>query len=59
MRSKGYGTWSVSLSVCLSVCYNVFATTRNETTKQRYQKFSKFGDLRISTAFESYGVKTK
>ena len=24
MRSEGYGTWFVSVSVCLSVCYHIF-----------------------------------
>ena len=37
MRSEGYCTWSVSFSVCLSVT-TFSATTRNETTKERYQK---------------------
>ena len=37
MRSEGYCTWSISFYVCLSVT-TLSATTRNETTKERYQK---------------------
>ena len=41
MRSEGYGTWSVRLSVCLSVSLSVTtfsATTRNKTTKERRKR---------------------
>ena len=44
MRSEGYGiyyTWFVSLSVCLSVT----ATTRNDTTKERYQNVQRYTGL--------------
>ena len=54
----------VFLSVCLSLT-TFSATTRNETTKERYQKVQcyagfdfRFGDFRKSNAFDSYGVKT-
>ena len=36
MRSKGYSTWSVILSVCSSVT-TFSATTRNKVAKKRYQ----------------------
>ena len=49
--------------VCLSVT-TFSATTRNETTKERYQKVQrlyrvdfKCVDFRKSSAFDSYGVK--
>ena len=32
MRSEGYGTWSV----CLSVCYHYSATTHNLASNKRY-----------------------
>ena len=41
MRSEGYGTWSVSLSVCLSVRLSVTmfsATTSNKAANKRYQR---------------------
>ena len=57
---------SVCLSVCLSVCYHVFCTTRNKAAKKRYQRVQyhtglilKMAHFRKSTAFKSYGVKTK
>ena len=37
MRSEGYSTWSVSLSVRLSVT-TFSATTRNKPAKKRYQR---------------------
>ena len=65
MCSKGYSTWSVILSVHLSVT-TFSATTRNKAAKRQYQRdqchtglILKNGDLRTSTAFKSYGVKTK
>ena len=51
---------SVCLSVCLSVCPSVRPSVR-PTTKERYQKVHhyKCGKFCKSTAFQSYGVKTK
>ena len=37
MRSEGYGTWSVCLSVCLCVCAYSH-TTGNEAAHERYQQ---------------------
>ena len=70
MRSEGYSTWSVSLSVCLSVRLSVTtfsATTRNKAAKKRYQRvqchtamiFKMAIFVKVYTAFKSYGVKTK
>ena len=60
MRSEG--TWSVSLSVVLSVT-TFSATTRNKAAKSDTNGLNwldfKNGDFRKSTAFKSYGVKTK
>ena len=61
---------SVRPSVCLTVCMSVTkfsASTRNKAAKKRYQRVQCYihwldflnGDFRISTAFKSYGVKTK
>ena len=62
MRSEGYGTRFVSVSVCLSVT----TTTRNETMKQRYQLVLRYtgfifkkGNFGITTVFKSYCVKSK
>ena len=59
MRSEGYSTWSVCLSVT-----TFSAATRNETAKKRYQRVQchtgfifKIGDFDNNAAFESYGVK--
>ena len=41
MCSEGYGTWFVSVSVCLSVT-TFSVTTLNETTKQRYQRVHRY-----------------
>ena len=65
MHSEGYGTWFVSLSVCLFVCYHVFChcvQQGNEIVIRaglllKQLGFEK-GDYR-KTAFKSYGVKTK
>ena len=70
MRSEGYGTWFVSASVCpsvrLSVCYHVFcdcAQRNNKTTIPWVHRYTDFifkkGYFRITTAFKSYGVKSK
>ena len=63
MRSEGYSTWSVSLSVRLSVGLSVTtfsATTCNKAAKKRYQRVQcHTGLICRSTAFKSYGVKTK
>ena len=68
MRSEGYGTWFVSVCVCVCpfVCYHVFsdyAQRHNETaiptdSSLNWLHFKK-GDFRITTAFKSYGVKSK
>ena len=66
MRSESYCTWSVSVSVCLSVT-TFSATKRNKTTNDTIMFSSsvlhwldfKFGEFRKSTAFQSYGMKTK
>ena len=68
MRSEGYGTWFVSVCVSVRSSVTTFsATTRNDTTKQRYQWvhrytgfiFKKAIFIYITTAFRSYGVKSK
>ena len=65
MRSEGYSTWSVRLSVCLSVRPSTFyATLRDkqeiETPTGSALHWLHFnGDFCKSTAFRSYGVKTK
>ena len=66
MRSEGYSTWSVILSVCLSVCYHVFCHYAQQGGQKAIPTGSvphwldlKNGDFRKSTAFKSYGVKTK
>ena len=66
MRSEGYGTWlcvCVCVCVCPFVCYHVFsdyAQRHNETAipTLNWLHFKK-GDFRITTAFRSYGVKSK
>ena len=59
MRSAGYGTWSV----CLSVCPFPFsATRRNKIAKRVWRYICLIVKLAIfvkNTAFKSYGVKTK
>ena len=52
MRSEGYGTWSVCLSVCVCVCVCVCvsvtrfsATVRNKAAKIRYQRFQRYTGL--------------
>ena len=66
MRSEGYSTWSVNLSVCLSVCYYIFYHYAQQGGQKAIPTGSvphwldfKNGDFRKSTAFKSYGVKTK
>ena len=49
MRSEGYGTWSVSFSVCLSVT-TFSATMLNETTKEQYQKVQHYTGLMLNLA---------
>ena len=52
---------SVRPSVCLSVT-TFSATTRNKAAKKRYQRVqyhTGLSDFRKSTAFKSYGLKTK
>ena len=65
MRSEGYGSWSVSLSVRPSVCYHVFCHYAQQGGQKAIPTGSvphwldlKNGDFRKSTAFKSYGVKT-
>ena len=57
---------SVRLSVCLSVCYHVFCHYVQQGGQKAIPTGSvlhwldfKNGDFRKSTAFKSYGVKTK
>ena len=57
---------SVCLSVCLSVCYHVFCHYAQQGGQKAIPTGSvphwldfKNGDFRKSTAFKSYGVKTK
>ena len=64
MRSEGYSTWFVSVSVHPSVCYHVFcdyALRDNEiaipTGSSLHWLHFKKGDFRITAAFKSYGVK--
>ena len=63
MRSKGYGTWFVSVCVSVRSSVTTFsATTRNDTaiptgSSLNWLHFKK-GDFRITTAFARYGVKT-
>ena len=66
MRSEGYGTWFVGVSVCLSVCYHVFCDYAQGDKKTAIPTGSsvqwlhfKKGDFRITTAFKSYGLKSK
>ena len=64
MRSEGHSTWSVSLSVCL---LPRFLPLRAQQGGQKailtgsvpHWLDFKNGDFRKSTAFKSYGVKTK
>ena len=44
-----YSTWSVSVSVCLSVT-TFSAATRNETMKERYQKVQHYTGLILDLA---------
>ena len=69
MRSEGYGLSfcpSVRPSVRLSVCYHVFCHYAQQGGQKAIPTGSvphwlhyKRGDFRKSTAFKSYGVKTK
>ena len=63
MRSEGYSTWS---SVRPSVCYHVFCHYAQQGGQKAMPTGSvphwldfKNGDFRKSTAFKSYGLKTK
>ena len=67
MRSEGYSTWSVCLSVCLFVCFclRLFSDYRlrgglraipTASVVQGHEK--QCGDFAETTAFERYGVKT-
>ena len=63
MRSEGYSTWSVCLSVCLSTTIlGLQATGRLMSDTNRfsaiYKDMKKSGDFAETTAFERYGVKT-
>ena len=70
MRSKGYGSCLVSVSVihsvCVSVCYHVFCDYTQRDNKiaiptgslLHWLHFEK-GDFRITAAFKIYGVKSK
>ena len=68
MRSEGYSTWSVIPSVhpCPSVRYPLFCHYAQQGGQKVIPTGSvphwldfKNGDFRKSTAFKSYGVKTK
>ena len=66
MRSEGYSTWFVIPSVRPSVCYHVFCHYAQQAGQKAIPAGSvphwldfKNGDFRKSTAFKSYGVKTK
>ena len=70
MRSEGYSTWSVipsvRPSVRPSVCYHVFCHYAQQGDQKAIPTGSvphwldfKNGDFRKTTAFKSYGVKTK
>ena len=50
MRSEGYGTWFVSVSVCLSFCLSVTMFSANETTKERYKKVQHYTGLFLNLA---------
>ena len=63
MRSEGYSSRSVCLSVCLFVS-DYSRTTGYEAAYERYQQLQCYkskkicGDFAETTAFERYGVKT-
>ena len=62
MRSEGYSSRSVCVSVCLFV-YGYYRTTGYEAAYELYQhlqcyKGTKCGDFAEKIAFERYGVKT-
>ena len=66
MRSEGYSTWFVSVSVLPSVCYHVFCDYAHRDNKIAIPTGSslhwlhfKKGDFRITAAFKSYDVKSK
>ena len=70
MHSEGYSTWfvipTVRLSVLPSVCYHVFCHYIQQGGQKAIPTGSvphwldfKNGDLRTSTVFKSYGMKTK
>ena len=47
MRSEGYGTWSVCLSVCVCVCvcvcfYAYFSAMGNEADSEQYQRLQNY-----------------
>ena len=56
MRSEGYCTWSVSFSVCLSVCYHVFCNHAQRAITGLIFYVAIFVKAVRSTV---YGVKTK
>ena len=58
MRSEGYGSRSVCLFVCLSVC-DYSRTTGYEAAYERYQQLQCYkGKKNKTTTFKRYGVKT-
>ena len=60
MRSKGYSTWSVILSICLLSRFLPLHTTRQPKRNTNGLSVTlKNGKLCILTAFKSYGMKTK
>ena len=68
MRSVGYGTWFVCVCVCVCVCayLHLFSHYRQQGGQKAIPTGSvshwldfKNGDFRKSTAFKSYGLKTK
>ena len=58
MRSEGYGTWSVCLSVRRLANLAVQGTGRPMTTTNRFRVARSLGVFPETTAFERYGVKT-
>ena len=63
MRSEGYSSRSVCLSVCLCVfVYDYSRATDYEAIYERFQQLqeqeTQCGDFAETTAFERYGVKT-
>ena len=50
MRSEGYGSRSVCLFVCLSVCPRLFSDYRLEAAYERYQHLQCYKGMKINVA---------